>query len=106
MSKTYRGDNFLDMNGIPLVSSNILTDTNWVTGFLNTYDGTNVPDTTISFNTSSKIFTIAPTGTSYSFYSKGVKFTKTGDTINITGATGAATCTKSIATGKGWTVNG
>lgn len=30
----------------------------------------------------------------------------TSKTINITGATGAATCTKSIATGKGWTVTG
>ena len=32
--------------------------------------------------------------------------TVSGKTINITGASGAATCTKSIATGKGWTVTG
>jgi len=29
-----------------------------------------------------------------------------GKTINITGCTGAATCTRSIATAKGWTVTG
>ncbi len=32
--------------------------------------------------------------------------TVTGKTINITGCPGAATCTRSIATGKGWTVTG
>jgi uncharacterized protein YceK len=32
--------------------------------------------------------------------------TVTGKTINITGCDGAATCTRSIATGKGWTVTG
>jgi hypothetical protein len=32
--------------------------------------------------------------------------TVTSKTINITGATGAATCTRSIATAKGWTVTG
>ena len=32
--------------------------------------------------------------------------TRAGKTINITGAIGAATCTKTIATGKGWTVTG
>lgn len=32
--------------------------------------------------------------------------TVTGKTINITGATGAATCTRSIATAKGWSVTG
>jgi hypothetical protein len=32
--------------------------------------------------------------------------TLSGKTINITGCTGAATCTRSIATAKGWTVTG
>jgi hypothetical protein len=32
--------------------------------------------------------------------------TVTGKTINITGCTGAATCDKTIATNKGWTVTG
>ena len=32
--------------------------------------------------------------------------TKTGQTITITGCTGAATCDKTIATNKGWTVTG
>ena len=32
--------------------------------------------------------------------------TVTSKTVNITGSTGAATCTRTIATGKGWTVTG
>lgn len=81
ISGTNSGDNALNNTALALLT---IQDTNWITGFVNTYDGTNVPDTILSFNTSTKIFTITPTGTSYSLYSKSVKYTKTGDTVNLT----------------------
>jgi hypothetical protein len=53
------------------VVSNIATDTKEPTGFV---DRT---ESTTSFDDSSRLFTIQPVTTSFSFYTKGTKFTKT-----------------------------
>lgn len=52
-------------------TTDILNDTKEPTGFINR------TDSNVSFVNGTRIFTIAPTSTSFSFYIKGTKFTKT-----------------------------
>jgi len=65
------------------VTSDIAIDTKEPTGFINR------TDSTISFVDGTRVFTIAPVSTSFSFYIKGEKFTKTtAQSITIPNLTG------------------
>lgn len=67
------------------LSKTFSNDVSLGTGFVTTYNGVTTPDSTLSFDTTTKIFTIAPTGTSFSFYSSGTKFTKlVAQTVDLT----------------------
>lgn len=71
-------------NIISSATTAIYQDTKEPTGFINR------TDSTISFDDSTRIFTIAPVSTSFSFYIKGTKFTKTtAQTVTIPDSSGS-----------------
>jgi hypothetical protein len=77
---TSSGDGSVTWQDGPLA---IATTTNDPTGF------PLVPETTISFVDGTRIFSISPTSSSFMFYMKGVKYTKTGtQSIEISDVTG------------------
>jgi hypothetical protein len=81
------GDEYLHISDgvwVDSIPASLLQVTNWFTGFERNYNGVTTPDSTISFDTSTKIFTIAPVSTSFNVYSRGTKFIKTTETIDLT----------------------
>jgi hypothetical protein len=75
---THTASNITDFNtSVSGLLPTINTDNEQPQGFINS------TDSTISFNNTTRVFTIAPTGTNYGVYIKGLKYTKTTETITI-----------------------
>jgi hypothetical protein len=75
---THTASNITDFNSsVSGLLPTINTDNQQPQGFINS------TDSTISFNNTTRVFTIAPTGTNYGVYIKGLKYTKTTETITI-----------------------
>lgn len=76
---SYLTDNSTNWNNV----ADTYIASNFATGFEHTYDENDTPDSTLSFNTGTKIFSIAPVGASFNVYSNGTKFSKTTETVNL-----------------------
>lgn len=74
---TDNGDDTITLDLADQVVDNIKADTNFTTGFVSR------TTSTLALNAGTRVFTIAPTSTSFNIYIKGIRYAKTAQTTTI-----------------------